>query len=192
MIALGTWGWRHASWQGGFYPDDLPDEWHLTFYSNEFDALGLDASAWLEPPLDELAAWVADTREGFRLYAELPSLPAADMEVRLSTLAPRLGALLAAPGTPVKIIELARRFAPVWAQGAIEGLPQVAHDLDEALEPARPPLVVLGTAGIDLRAARRAMEALGPKGETILLRDGASALKSLHALRTLRDLLGWQ
>ncbi|MFZ5467121.1 MAG: hypothetical protein ACOZAI_07635 [Pseudomonadota bacterium] len=204
MIALGCFDWRHAAWQGGFYPDDLPAEWRLTFYANEFDALGLEAAAWLEPSLDELGGWVADTREGFRIYPELPARAVPDLEARLKALGPRLGATLAGEGCSPELIELAGRFAPVWAQAAItapsvnpgmdcaEGLPPVAHDLVEALEPGRAPLVVLDSPGVDLRAARRVMEALGPRDATLLLRDAGTALESLQGLRTLRDLLGWQ
>ncbi|HET19513.1 MAG TPA: DUF72 domain-containing protein, partial [Chromatiales bacterium] len=187
-----AWGWRHETWRGGFYPDDLPVEWQLTFYANEFDALGLDAATWLEPSMEELAGWVADTREGFRIYPELPARPVPDLEARLNVLAPRLGATLAGPGAPPDSIERARRFAPVWAREAVEGLPRVGHDLADVLEPGRAPLAVLEPGRVDLRAARRAMEALGPRGATFIMRDGAGALDSLHALRSLRDLMGWQ
>jgi hypothetical protein len=192
MIRLGGFDWRHAAWQGGFYPDDLPEDWQLTFYANEFDALGLAAEAWLAPSLEELAGWVTDTREGFRLYPELPARQVSDLEARLKALGPRLGATLAGAGCPPAIIGLAGRFAPVWAQAALEGLPPVAHDLIEALEPGRAPLVVLDSPRLDLRAARRAMEVLGPREGVILLRDAGTALESLQGLRTLRDLLGWQ
>jgi len=192
MIALGCFDWRHAAWEGGFYPDDLPAEWRLTFYANEFDALGLAAEAWLAPSLEELAGWVKDTREGFRLYPELPARRVPDLEARLQALGPRLGATLAGEGCPPEIIALAGRFAPVWAQATLEGLPPVAHDLVEALEPGRAPLVVLDSPRVDLRAARRAMEVLGPRDGIILLRDAGTALESLQGLRTLRDLLGWQ
>jgi hypothetical protein len=192
MIALGGFDWRHAAWQGGFYPDELPADWRLTFYANEFDALGLEAAAWLEPSLDELHGWVADTREGFRIYPELPARAVPDLEARLQALASRLGATLAGEGCSPELIELAGRFAPVWARAPLEGLPPVAHDLIEALEPGRAPLVVLDTPHVDLRAARKVMDALGPRHATLLLRNAGTAFESLQGLRNLRDLLGWQ
>ncbi|MEF3193121.1 MAG: hypothetical protein K6346_02725 [Halothiobacillaceae bacterium] len=192
MIALGGFDWRHAAWEGGFYPDDLPAEWRLTFYANEFDALGLVAKAWLAPSLEELTGWVMDTREGFRLYSELPARRDPDLEARLGVLRPRLGATLAGEGCPPEIIALAEHFAPVWALAPVSGLLPVAHDLIEALEPGRAPLIVLNASRVDLRAARRAMEALGPRDGVILLRDAGTGLEALRQLHTLRGLLGWQ
>jgi len=193
MIALGCFDWRYPAWQGGFYPDDLPTEWRLTFYANEFDALGLEGAAWLQPSLDELESWVVDTREGFRIYLELPAQPVPDLEARLKALGPRLGGALAGAGCAPEVIELSGRFAPVWAQEAAFGLPSVAHDLIEALQPGRAPLVVLAPAQVDLRAARKAMETLGPQHATFLVRgDPERMLEGLQGLRTLRDLLGWQ
>lgn len=192
MIRLGGFDWRHDAWCGAFYPEDLPGDWQLTFYANEFDALGLVAQAWLTPSLEEMAAWVKDTREGFCLYLELPNRQVPDLEARLKTLHSRLGATLAGAGCPPKIIGLAGQFAPVWAQAAVEGLPRVAHDFVEALEPGRAPLVVLESSRVDLRAARRAMDVLGPRAGVILLRDADMALEALQSLRTLRNLLGWQ
>ncbi|MGK0674024.1 MAG: hypothetical protein ABWU16_05110 [Halothiobacillaceae bacterium] len=191
MIRLGGFDWRHATWEGSFYPEDLPEDWRLTFYANTFDALGLVAEAWLAPSLEELADWVKDTREGFRLYLELPTQRVPDLEARLKVLGPRLGATLAGEGCLSGVIELAGRFAPVWAQATLKGLPLVARDLTDALASGRAPLVVLDASRVDLRAARRAMEALGPRDGAILLHDVGTALEPLQGLRTLRDLLGW-
>ncbi|MDM7321963.1 MAG: hypothetical protein P3W87_001495 [Gammaproteobacteria bacterium] len=191
MIRLGSFDWRHAAWQGRFYPEDLPEDWQLAFYANEFDALGLAAEAWFAPSLEELAGWVKDTREGFYFYPELPAWQVPDLEVRLKVLGPRLGAILAGAGCPSELIELAGHFASVWAQGAVEGLPQVAHDFVEALEPGRAPLVVLKSSRVNLRAARKAMEVLGLRAGVILMRDAGIALESLQRLRTLRNFLGW-
>jgi len=60
-IALGAWDWRHTEWNGRFYADDLPEEWRLTFYSNEFDAVGLYAAGWMTTPISEMEQWVEDT-----------------------------------------------------------------------------------------------------------------------------------
>lgn len=35
-LLIGAFGWRHAAWQGDYYPEDLPAEWQLGYYSNEF------------------------------------------------------------------------------------------------------------------------------------------------------------
>lgn len=197
MIALGAWGWEHAAWDGSFYSEDLPREWWLTFYSNEFDAVGLDPEAWLASDIDTLRGWVDDTREGFRFVLVLPDRPADDMAERLGVLAPRIGSLLAGAGVSDEVIETARRFGPVWAMESLpdggEGLPPVAHGLIEALDVQRAPLVLLDAEGFNLRAARSVMESLGGRGNaTILLRDAEASFPVLNEVRTLRDLLGWQ
>lgn len=197
MIALGAWGWEHAAWDGGFYSEDLPREWWLTFYSNEFDAVGLDAGAWLAPDIDTLRGWVEDTREGFRFVLMLPDQPSKSMVERLGVLAPRIGSLLAGVEVSVEVIEAARRFGPVWAMASSKdgggALPPVAHGLVEALDVQRAPLVLVDADGFNLRAARIAMESLGNRGDaTILLRDAGASFPVLNEIRTLRDLLGWQ
>lgn len=183
MIALGAWGWTHPGWVGSFYPEDLPEAWRLTFYSNEYEAVGLRAADWLAPDPDILRGWVDDTREGFRFVLELPEGLPADVETRLAILKPRLGALLSGNGNASGL----ERFAPVWP------VTRAAHDLVEALEVDRLPLVLLATDKIDLRAARLALESLGKGGDALILVDeGPDMLARLNELRTLRDLLGWQ
>ncbi|MEW6445372.1 MAG: DUF72 domain-containing protein [Pseudomonadota bacterium] len=189
MIALGAWDWRHADWVGGFYPEDLPPDWRLTFYANEYDAVGLRAEDWLLPAPGVLRDWVEDTREGFRFLLEWPeTFPAGASEglgERLAILAPRLGALLTGDETSVHVS--VPEGVPVWARE------RVAHDFVEALETARPPLLLLGGQGLDdLREARRAIESLGARGDAIILVEGAEVLSRLSRLRTLRDLSGWQ
>ncbi len=36
---MGARGWRHAQWNDGFYPGDLPAAWRLDYYLNEFPLL---------------------------------------------------------------------------------------------------------------------------------------------------------
>ena len=89
---LGAEGWEHAHWLTRFYPDDLPPEWRLTFYSNFFNCTSLGYSAWGEAPLEELERWIRDTGESFRLVLEAPQrdLTAQD-KTRLDILRPRIG-----------------------------------------------------------------------------------------------------
>ena len=38
-ITVGSYGWRHPHWRGSFYPEDLPEDWQLSYYSNEFSVV---------------------------------------------------------------------------------------------------------------------------------------------------------
>lgn len=45
---IGTLGWDHSSWQGRFYPEDLPKEWQLDYYSNFSRLIVVPESIWLQ------------------------------------------------------------------------------------------------------------------------------------------------
>jgi len=70
-IFVGSRGVSHSAWCEGFYPDDLPLEWRLSYYSNEFSALLL-----LQDDIDSLSSeevieWLEDLDDGFSLLYEL-------------------------------------------------------------------------------------------------------------------------
>jgi hypothetical protein len=59
-LLLGTVGWRRQDWDHGYYPDDLPPDWHLAYLANDADCVFLPESAW------RLAAapdWLAELDE---------------------------------------------------------------------------------------------------------------------------------
>jgi len=35
-VLVGSVGWQHLAWQDSYYPEDLPPDWRLGFYANEF------------------------------------------------------------------------------------------------------------------------------------------------------------
>jgi len=46
-ILTGTAGWKHSQWgEDVFYPDDLPEDWYLSFYANEFPIVLLPNDEW--------------------------------------------------------------------------------------------------------------------------------------------------
>ncbi|BBN59822.1 hypothetical protein [Hydrogenovibrio marinus] len=45
-LLVGTRGWAHKSWNGGFYPGDMPVEWQLDFYGQHFKAILLPQAEW--------------------------------------------------------------------------------------------------------------------------------------------------
>lgn len=70
LIQLGAENWKHAAWRGSFYPNDLPDEWLLSYYNTQFKAVFLpSATAWLVAPQDWLS-WLNDTLEDFVFIVE--------------------------------------------------------------------------------------------------------------------------
>lgn len=71
-LALGAIEWRHENWQGNFYPDDLPEDWQLSYYSNEFQCVMLPESGWVPGSGYDCSDWLDEINESFRFYLCLP------------------------------------------------------------------------------------------------------------------------
>lgn len=70
-VLIGAYGWQHVPWQGGFYPEDLPAEWQLAYYSNEFPITLLPAAYWQQGAVD-VASWLTESSDRLRFVAEWP------------------------------------------------------------------------------------------------------------------------
>lgn len=70
-IAVAAYGWQGAAW-AGFYPDDIPDDWRLDFYANEFFAVVVPFEAWQRADDETLLVWQEQVSDDFRFYWELP------------------------------------------------------------------------------------------------------------------------
>lgn len=77
LIHLGAENWKHAAWRGSFYPNDLPDEWLLSYYNTQFKTVFLPSTtARLITPQDWLD-YLNDTLEDFVfIVEEAPGLQA--------------------------------------------------------------------------------------------------------------------
>ena len=71
FLYLGTQDWRHAAWRGGFYPDDLPDDWLLSYYNNHFQSVYLTADVVRRARPEDWTVWLNDTLESFVFLVEL-------------------------------------------------------------------------------------------------------------------------
>lgn len=91
--------WAHPSWLGSYYPDDLPDDWQLSFYSNEFRAIVIPASEWIGTDPVEIERWIDDTHEEFIFFLEVedPLTDWHDVNERTSCLGNQLGGFLLRP-----------------------------------------------------------------------------------------------
>ena len=50
-IKLGVYHWQLFAGTDSFYPDDLPEDWRLSYFSNEFESACIDAGWILENPV---------------------------------------------------------------------------------------------------------------------------------------------
>jgi uncharacterized protein YecE (DUF72 family) len=71
-IHLGVRGWDHDSWRGRFYPDDLPEDWRLAYYANEFSCVWLDFDAWRMVSKVRIQALRAEVGADFIWLLEAP------------------------------------------------------------------------------------------------------------------------
>lgn len=98
-INLGAYGWRQAHWMGSFYPEDLPVDWQLTYYSNEFNAVLVPAYYWQEAEVPDGEDWLDSVHEGFRFFVEchvdmFDHISSAELETQLKHLQPQLSGLV--------------------------------------------------------------------------------------------------
>jgi uncharacterized protein YecE (DUF72 family) len=62
-VLVGAKGWHHDNWRGSYYPDDLPEDWTLDFYSNQFYCVLVEQSLWMDwntEEIEEIAENLAD------------------------------------------------------------------------------------------------------------------------------------
>lgn len=99
-IAVGSRGWDHDHWAGSYYPHDLPPEWRLGYYANEFRGVLLPAPALAAAGAQTLTGWLDDMPEGFALWLELDPATLAAAGPRLALLAPRLVGMVVTGAAP--------------------------------------------------------------------------------------------
>jgi hypothetical protein len=86
-ILIGTRGWDHDEWTGGFFPPELPKDWRLPLYSNNLRAVLVPAETWETADDATVRQWVEDTDEAFRFVLELPAAVLHPQRLR-ATVAP--------------------------------------------------------------------------------------------------------
>lgn len=75
LINLGAEDWLHPAWRDHFYPAGLPDDWLLSYYNTQFQAVYLSAARWQAASTTEWAQWLDDTQPGFRFLLEPGTVP---------------------------------------------------------------------------------------------------------------------
>jgi hypothetical protein len=93
-VMVGASGWEYPAWWDSFYPEDLPQDWRLSFYSNEFPVVLLPASRVAAAGEAEVTEWLEETNEAFRFVLQLDCPLDAGLQARLETLLPKLLAVV--------------------------------------------------------------------------------------------------
>lgn len=73
-LIIGARGWQYSQWITRFYPDDMPDDWRFSYYSNEFNSVLLPQAELLAAEEDAVKDWYDDIGEDFVFFVELDEL----------------------------------------------------------------------------------------------------------------------
>lgn len=71
FLEIGSYGWQHPAWVDTFYPEELPEEWQLPYYANEFRFVLVPVQDWSKADEETLEQWRDDVHEQFRFMFEL-------------------------------------------------------------------------------------------------------------------------
>ncbi len=72
IILIGTYGWQHAQWDGEFYPDDLPVEWKIGYYGNEYPVVVVPNSYW-QFGSEQYSEWLDESDDSLKFICEWPA-----------------------------------------------------------------------------------------------------------------------
>jgi len=102
-INLGAYGWRQQHWLNTFFPEDLPvdepEDWRLTYYSNEFTTVMVPSDYWHTNEIVDCENWLDSVHDSFQFFVEchvsmLEYLPLSELTENLKKLQPQLSALV--------------------------------------------------------------------------------------------------
>ena len=81
-LLIGACGWSHSSWAADFYPEDLPLDWRLSYYANEFPVVLVTTQEWCLP---EVAAtrWCEECEASFHFVLEIRANTAEEAQSQL-------------------------------------------------------------------------------------------------------------
>jgi len=73
-ILIGANGWMHPEWETTYYPDDLPQDWLLGYYSNDFPVVMVTEKEWQSSEYsgkEAIEDWVDNSEVSLRFVLEL-------------------------------------------------------------------------------------------------------------------------
>lgn len=121
MMQIGSVEWLHDHWEPSYYPEGLPRDWWLTYYSNEFPCV------LVAPDLtrtDTAAQWLADTHAQFRFFLYLRALQESEWSAAVAlarALGERLGGIVCdSAGLPASDSETVKQLAELGVHIAVD------------------------------------------------------------------------
>ena len=72
LVYSGTIGWEPDSFPSGFYPEDLPEDWRLSFYNTQFRCVYLPFHVWHKATAEMVNTWLNECDAEFCFVLGLP------------------------------------------------------------------------------------------------------------------------
>lgn len=70
-ILIGACGWDQTGLTQSYYPADLPAEWRLSYFANEYKTVWVPSNCWRSWTDTDISAIAKDMPERFRMVLEL-------------------------------------------------------------------------------------------------------------------------
>ena len=67
-VETGALGWQHEAWNDTYYPEDLPEDWRLDYYSHHFNFVVIRQVEWRQATRDDITQWLEDVPDDFLFY----------------------------------------------------------------------------------------------------------------------------
>lgn len=169
-IFVGARGWQYPDWSGEFFPDDLPDDWRFSYYSNEQQAILVPFDYLRRYTEEDWAEWVEDAPDDFAFYVELSSTASwDDVSSILEVIGGQLkGIIIVIDELPdigafASLVKHAKMIAPVCIQRASDKISQQdmetlqsCHEVNESWDGENDaPVWGYGGAAVLLRDSRQ-------------------------------------
>ncbi len=212
-LRVGAAGWEHPGWAEAFYPGDLPPDWRLAYYANEFPVVMIPAAQFATAGPADVAVWQEAAETGMGLLCELDAeRPLAAQTARAGELGEGcLGLVLPVtePGhtftqldrlgeSPPVVVDFgsARPQAAIRESLAARGVGWCWHGEGPAEGLAPGPLAVIRAPaqGLDLRRLRGWLEAGlavqdGQRDVVMVLEGTPPPIDVLRQAQTLLELM---
>jgi len=186
-LRLGAFGWKHPDWRNDFYPDDLPEDWQLSYYANEFSCVLVPASYWAQQPLD-VEQMLDDVPDDFVFYLQGPTNH--DEQTALRDVIDQLGQRLGGIITDRPLASVGSELQYCYAQPSDQ-----ARGIWTPHHPASSGVAVLSLQQSDIRTWRRWLErfseSAGGDLKALLVSDDEPEMQQLQQLKTLLELMGF-
>jgi len=118
-IIVGACDWDRPEWLSTFYPDDLPEDWRLSYYANEFSAVLVPQAKWRAADVD-FEQWAEDVPEGFRFYFLTDELDVDDAQIKSQLGAAFSGFVAMQGNSTVALIQCAEKKLRGWKDWLVE------------------------------------------------------------------------